>query len=323
VNFLNVTKEKTVGLYLTGGLGNQLFQLAAAISIAQGREIEILEKPGRPRLNMNNDPEMFSLSVTRIADVRRIKKDSYLLRKSTGYLLRSGIWPGKFERIPLIGVATKLTAAMILSMRIKKLYFPMSSSDVGYSDLKFQKILERYMNPFLIGYCQTFVWADTVKSQLEKLSINQVGPDLQSLRFEAKSMAPIIIHIRRGDYKAETTFGLPGENYYKAGMDIIDRSHSSHPIWVFSDDVSEAKRVLGWLPSERIKYISDVDQQSSASLMAMRLGCAYIIANSTFSWWGAFLSETNNPLVVAPNPWFIGQKEPAFLIPKDWIRIQC
>ncbi len=318
-----MTKKKTVGLYLTGGLGNQLFQLAAAISIAQGREIEILEKPGRPRLNMNNDPELFSLSVDQIANVRRIKKDGYLLRKSIGFLLRSGIWPGKFEKIPIIAVATKLAAAIIQSLRIKNLYFPISSSDVGYSDLKFRIRLERYINPLLIGYFQTFIWADSVKAQLEKLSIDQIGSDLQALKLEAKSIAPIVIHIRRGDYKAETTFGLPGDKYYKSGMEIIDRAYPSHPIWVFSDDVKEAKQVLSWLPSERLKYISDVDQQSAASFMAMRLGCAYIIANSTFSWWGAFLSDTKNPLVIAPEPWFIGQKEPAFLIPEDWIRIKC
>ena len=317
-----MTKKKTVGLYLTGGLGNQLFQFAAALSVAKGREIEIFEKPGRPRLNLNNDPELFSLSVNRIANVSRIKKDGYLLRKSIGYLLRSGIWPGKFERIPIVALVTKLAAAMIQSLRIKNVYFPMSSSDVGYSDLKFRIRLERYFNPLLIGYFQSFMWADSVKTHLEMLSIDQVGSDLQSLRLEAKSIAPIVIHVRRGDYKAETTFGLPGENYYKSGMEIINRSHSSHPIWVFSDDVNEAKQVLSWLPPQRLKYISDVDKQSAASFMAMRLGCAYIIANSTFSWWGAFLSDTKNPLVIAPEPWFIGQKEPAFLIPTDWIRIQ-
>ena len=318
-----MTKKKTVGLYLTGGLGNQLFQLAAAISIAQGREIDILEKPGRPRLNINNDPELFSLNVDRIANIRRIKKDGYLLRKSLGYLLRSGVWPGKFDKISIIAMATKLVAAMIQSFRIKNLYFPMNSSDVGYSDLKFRRRFERHINPLLIGYFQSFMWADSVKTRLETLCINQTGSDLQSLKLEAQLIAPIVIHIRRGDYKLETTFGLPGENYYKSGMELINRYYPSHPIWVFSDDVNEAKQVLSWLPSERLKYISEVDQQSAASFMAMRLGCAYIIANSTFSWWGAFLSETKNPLVIAPEPWFIGQKEPSFLIPKDWIRIEC
>jgi len=105
-------------------------------------------------------------------------------------------------------------------------------------------------------------------------------------------------------------------------MAIINQSYPTNTIWVFSDEENEARRILNWLPSARVKFISDVDGESAASLMAMRLGCAYVIANSTFSWWGAFLSECEEPLVVAPKPWFLGQHEPSFLIPQNWIRIE-
>jgi hypothetical protein len=318
----NMCKKKTVGVYLTGGLGNQLFQLAAAMSIAEESEIEVIEKPGRPRLNSNNDPELFSLSVNQIANIHRRKVDGFLLRRSTGYVLRTSIWPHKVERNRLIVLATKVAATIVQSLQIRKPYFPLSISDVGYSDVKRRAILEKVFNPFLIGYFQSFVWPESVQNRLRLLMINQEGPDLHSLRIEAESIAPIIVHIRRGDYRAETTFGLPGEKYYRSAIDIINLEYSNHPIWVFSDDVDEAREVLSWLPSERVKYISDVDKQSAASFMAMRLGCAYIIANSTFSWWGAFLSDARNPLVIAPEPWFIGQREPRLLIPKDWIRVQ-
>lgn len=318
----HMRRKKTVGVYLTGGLGNQLFQLAVAMSLAKKSDIEVIEKPGRPRLNSNNDPELFSLSVNQIAKIRRRTVDGFLLRRSTGYVLRTSIWPRNFERNRLIAVVIKVAATIVHSLQIRKLYFPLSIPDVGYSDLKSRVILERFFNPFLIGYFQSYVWPESVQSRLRLLMINQEGPDLLSLRLEAESIAPVIIHIRRGDYKAETTFGLPGEKYYRSAIDLINLNHSHHPIWVFSDDLNEAREVLSWLPSERVKYISDVDEQSAASLMAMRLGCAYIIANSTFSWWGAFLSEARNPLVIAPEPWFSGQKEPTLLIPKDWIRIQ-
>ena len=315
-------KKRTLGLYLTGGLGNQLFQIAAAISIAGDREIEVLEKPGRPRLNSNKDPELFSLSVTKLANINRKNEDSFLLQKSTGYVLRSSIYPSKIEQNRFFALATNLAATIIQSMQIRKPYYPVASSEVGYSELIRRSSIEKVFNPFLIGYFQSFVWPESIQGQLRSLTINSVGPDLRLLRIEAEAIAPVVIHIRRGDYKAETAFGLPGEKYYKSGMEIIDRSHSHHPIWVFSDDVNEAREILSWLPPERVKYISDVDGQSAASLMAMRLGSAYVIANSTFSWWGAFLSDTQDPVVVVPDPWFIGQKEPNLLIPKDWIRIQ-
>lgn len=317
-----MNNKKKVGLYLTGGLGNQLFQLAAALSIAGVREIEILEKPGRPRLNQDREPELFNLTISQIAKVKRIKVDGYLLGKSLGYILRSSIWPRGIEKNPFFSVATKLAATAIQSIRFKKMYFPLSISDVGYSELTFRENLAKVFNPLLVGYFQSYFWPESVKNQMKLLRIDQEGPDLKSLRLQSESLAPIVIHVRRGDYKTETSFGLPGMDYYKSGMDIIDKIYANHPVWVFSDNIDEAKEVLNWLPPERIKYIADVDKQTAASFMAMRLGCAYIIANSTFSWWGAFLSNTENPLIIAPDPWFAGQKEPTLLIPSDWLRIR-
>lgn len=320
--FLIMRRQKTIGLYLTGGLGNQLFQFAAAITNSQGRLIEIIEKPGRPRLNSNGDPEIFSLSLDNLANIHRRKEDGFILGKSVAYVLRCSILPDRLERNRLFSMITVLMAAVLHSFYFRRLYFPLTIPDVGYSKITRSKKLERVFNPFLVGYFQSFVWPESVRIRLQSLKLVDEGPRLQSLRLEAQLMAPTIIHIRRGDYEElEKTHGLPGENYYRAAMDIVDKSYASHPIWVFSDDVNQARKILAWLPKERVKYISDVDGQSASSLMAMRLGCAYIIANSTFSWWGAFLSECEDPLVVAPNPWFTGRKEPSLLIPSKWIRI--
>jgi hypothetical protein len=53
----------------------------------------------------------------------------------------------------------------------------------------------------------------------------------------------------------------------------------------------------------------------------MRHGAAYVIGNSTYSWWAAALSYTKNPHVIAPRPWFYGQDEVPNLLPKDWKRV--
>ena len=316
-----MTRGKKTGLYLTGGLGNQLFQFAAALSISQKEGLEIFEKLGKPRLNSKGEPELFSLTVGEIKPIERREEDNFILRKSSGYILRSRIWPRKFEKLTTIRVLLDLTAALIQTLNFRQLFFPVSISEVGYKKIQVNKFVAKFFNPFLIGYFQSSVWPESVKSELQSLSLIEEGPDLEMLRREAKTQRPVVIHIRRGDYRAESTFGLPGENYYRRAMKILDRYFSSNPIWVFSDEEFEARKILKWLPSERVRYIADVDGESAASLMAMRLGCAYVIANSTFSWWGAFLSECDEPMVVAPKPWFTGQEEPSLLVPTSWIRI--
>jgi len=61
-----------------------------------------------------------------------------------------------------------------------------------------------------------------------------------------------------------------------------------------------------------------VDNSPTATLQAMRFGRGYIIANSTFSWWGAYLSMTENAPVYAPSPWFKGMRSPEDLLPPHW-----
>lgn len=205
---------------------------------------------------------------------------------------------------------------------LKDFISPVTISSVGYEEIKLGWLTRKFFNPYLVGYFQSSVWPKQVRAELLNLELKSKGSELMHLEGLAGKKHPIIIHVRRGDYKAESSFGLLGSDYYKKSLEFLDKTLSNHPIWVFSDEEEEARRILDWIPEGRIKYISDVDNSAAASLMAMRLGCAYVIANSTFSWWGAFLSRSNNPLVVAPDPWFTGQDDPPVLIPSEWIRFK-
>jgi hypothetical protein len=313
--------KKNVSLFLTGGLGNQLFQFAAAIAYAHGRDIHVYEKLGAPRLNSKSEPEIYSFKIEEIATIRRRKEFSRILSKASGYLLRSNIWPKNFESLGVWKYLAKAGAMFCYIVIQRQALYPVVISDVGYRELKSNKILERFSNPYLIGYFQSAVWPEAVVDQLRNLRLEEEGPELMSLRQESSHIRPVIVHVRRGDYKAETSFGLPAEKYYREAMGIIEKQFASHPIWVFSDEEVEARKILSWVPDSRLRFVSEVDGDSSASLMAMRFGCAYVIANSTFSWWGAFLSEAESPLVIAPKPWFTGQREPNLIIPSSWKRV--
>ena len=62
---------------------------------------------------------------------------------------------------------------------------------------------------------------------------------------------------------------------------------------------------------------------AAETLQTMRLCHGYVIGNSSFSWWGAKLSFQENPPVISPSKWFLGQPDPAGLIPDDWERIDA
>lgn len=313
-------RTRHVGLYLTGGLGNQLFQFAAALSLAGTREVKIYDRLGAPRTNAQGDAEIFSFNLAEITHLSRNSTSSFLAGKSSGYLLRSRIWPGKFEKLFILRLATTFAAGFLNSLLLKDVISPVAISSVGYKEIKLGWMTRKILNPYLVGYFQSSIWPERVRAHLINLELKSKGPELKHLEGLAERKSPIIVHVRRGDYKAESTFGLPGVIYYRKSLEFLDNTLSNHPIWVFSDEVEEARRILDWIPEDRVKYISDVDNSAAASLMAMRLGCGYVIANSTFSWWGAFLSRSENPLVVAPDPWFTGQDEPPILIPSKWIR---
>jgi len=316
------TRRRYVGLYLTGGLGNQLFQLAAALSSAQKKEIRFFVNLGMPRLNSRGNPELFSFKIDEISPICKDAKRSFIAGKSAGFLLRSRIWPRRFEGLKVIRISTQTVATMLQSILLRGLISPITISQVGYEKIRINRFKAKIFNPLLIGYFQSYFWPLEVQKQLRVLALCEEGPELRALRLQSQRIKPIVIHIRRGDYRNEKTFGLLGRGYYQEAYGIIQKQFPDNPIWVFSDEISEAKGILAFIPQARIQFIPDVDGESGASLMAMRLGCAYIIANSTFSWWGAFLSNSENPLVIAPEPWFVGQDDPNLLIPLSWIRIK-
>ena len=133
-----------------------------------------------------------------------------------------------------------------------------------------------------------------------------------------------MLHIRRGDYTnpVNSNFGLLSGNYYRRALEILPEDVKLKPIWVFSDDPDRAKETLKDLPYYNFLWIKSPTSGSAIeSLLLMSLGSVNIIANSTFSWWGAMLNTTGH-LVFAPSKWFKSQEDPRDLIPDTWIRVE-
>jgi len=128
---------------------------------------------------------------------------------------------------------------------------------------------------------------------------------------------PIAIHVRRGDYlKLPAVHPVCGQDYYRRALAALGDSAS---LLVCTDDVDWCERHLR-LPNAR--YVRDVPDWYDLYLMSF---CRrFVITNSSFSWWAAWLSEADDKIVLAPSPWF-GRKGPQDiqdLLPAPWQTIQ-
>ena len=135
----------------------------------------------------------------------------------------------------------------------------------------------------------------------------------------------VSIHIRRGDYisnpKALAIHGVCGLEYYRRSIEFIESQVKNLHFFVFTDDVKWVKQeLLNHYPKMTVvDHNLGVDSYRDMQLMS---ACSHhIIANSSFSWWGAWLNSSTTKIVIAPKHWFANGREAYDLIPDSWVRI--
>jgi hypothetical protein len=182
---------------------------------------------------------------------------------------------------------------------------------------------------YLDGYWQSECYFHNIVSILHKeFMVNhpQQGKNAQfaSISSGANSVS---IHIRRGDY-----INNPGTNehhgfcspaYYSRCIEWIARHIEKPYFFVFSDDIAWAK---AHLPThEHFIFVDHNTEKNAYEDLRLMSQCKHhIIANSTFSWWGAWLGSYQDKKVLAPSPWFnAAQHSTADLIPEGWILIEA
>jgi hypothetical protein len=189
-------------------------------------------------------------------------------------------------------------------------------------NLGFPSSLNLRRNTLLIGYFQTDRFIEQIgvdKFISGSATLNSVVEEYREL---SKLEMPLVMHVRLGDYRNESKIGILSDNYYLDNYQFLWSTGKYQKIWLFSDEPNEAIKLLH---SNLIPYVRVIDSHnlsSAQTLEVMTFGKGYLIANSTFSWWGAYLSKTANAEVIAPLPWFKNLPEPRFLVPKNWNRAE-
>ena len=301
-------------VYLTGGLGNQLFQFAAALDATiNTKSVMFFDSViGKPR-KTEGHPDLFHLILP--SGFKIIEKEaSVFIEKTAGYMLRSSIQPRGIEKVRAAKGLLRLLGAIALSSRYKFPLFVNLSDNVGYKNLRHGR------SSIFLGYFQSYRYLSTseTRKMLMDLSPKTISAKLTSLMEKAQMEKPIFVHIRLKDYLLEPQFGTPTKEYYLAALKKLNAS--GRAIWIFSDDIKLAKAQLPIEFESQYYYVDDIQLNPAQLWHLMRHGHDYVIANSTFSWWSAMLALNQSCTVVAPDPWFAAMPEPKDLIPPNWIR---
>lgn len=292
-------------LPLMGGLGNQLFQLQAALAVFDG-DIELMGNIGNPRTSEGIPDICHGTLPSRV--IYNDASPNKLIHKVHSMVLRTFLTSSSPKAARLL---VKYFSSIVFSMYLKRIVRVVASTDLGFCPL--EKIKG---NTVLIGYFQSFHWKS---EELTSLFSNIKPSYLNDLKSVADTKSICILHIRLTDYLKEKNFGLLDSTYYEAALDILNNQTTIDEIWLFSDDLDSAGDVVPEKYKKVVKVINDEGLLPIEVLHLMSIGSSYVIANSTFSWWAAKLS--NSRQVIAPEPWFVGAKEPSQLIPDEWLRL--
>lgn len=283
---------------INGGLGNQLFQYAAGRALAERHGSELVLDLGwfdnRP---IGNTPWKYELHRYPIKARVTTPVEQFLCRFYQGRIVR---------RIPFLPRRWR---------HFREKHFQYEPS--------FEMLPDQV---YLDGYWQSSLYFEAIgnliRQELQPLALpGEVNADLMRAMANSNSVA---LHIRRGDYLSNSTavnyHGVCSLDYYRAAIDFMVDKLESPTFYIFSDDLEWAKANLN------IQYPAYfVDNNSGENAFQdLRLisSCKnQIIANSSFSWWGAWLNPNPNKIVIAPKKWFLVNKDTSTLYPDGWIKL--
>jgi Glycosyl transferase family 11 len=184
--------------------------------------------------------------------------------------------------------------------------------------------LERHIKTlYLVGYWHTHIMVEEVADELRsELALKEPaqGKNLEVLEQINQCGNPVSLHVRRGDCTVAATarVALPFE-YYSNAISTFKERLVDPTFFVFSDDIPFVKE---YLPQNiATVFVEHNDDFSAHEDMRLMSSCHHhIIANSTFSWWGAWLSPRSDKMVIAPKHWDL--TEDSYypdLLPQTWM----
>lgn len=178
--------------------------------------------------------------------------------------------------------------------------------------------------PFLVydGFWQTELYFLSIANKVRKLfqfNENQLNIITKQIKESITNEQSVSIHIRRGDYLETDLFaGTCPIEYYKKAVEYMNHKFKNCRYYLFSNDPQWVKENISFFDYTLVDCNNGLESWQDMFLMTL---CKHnIIANSTFSWWGAWLNKNLKKIVIAPSIWFNGINAKD-IIPIEWVRI--
>lgn len=173
----------------------------------------------------------------------------------------------------------------------------------------------------LIGYFQSWRYFEAYADELKQRLHDSIKPSSVGALQAAAATAPhIAVQVRRGDYlqpRVRRYHGVCSERYYLDGIDEI-RSEVGHlPVVVYTDDIDFGGQLTARIDTASLD-VPEPDESPLSVLLRLSGARAFVISNSSFGWWGAWLAR-DPAMVIAPDPWFAHARLTTHdLIPPNW-----
>lgn len=289
------------------GLGNQMFEYAYAYALnkrakkknikvwldMRDEDITVYDKNryGRPL-----DIKQFSISLP-VADAETLRCWNYtinrtVIHKMIEYMAHIGLWK----------------------------YQVVKEEEFIYS----KKYLRMRDNSYVVGWFQHYQYFERYRNDLLKeFTLKEDFKIPETLRQIMDSYQVVSVHIRRGDYITDSNVRkvmcICGRDYYVNAIDYMSSVLANPYFFIFTNDEKWTQENLCLnVPYTVISNhygLSDIQE-----MVLMSLCNHNIIANSTFSWWGAWLNTHKDKIVIAPKKWFTGGRRINIAV-KEWLKI--
>jgi len=292
-----------VTVRIWGGLGNQLFEYAYARCLSLKKNTGLLLDYYDQTLRTDCDGE----NLTRITDVFDLPAKLYIGKKRKDlvnrYKLAYGDW---------------LVRRIYLKTRRV-----INEDDFDH----YKEDIENGKNIYLIGHWQSEKYFQDIKDIIRKEFKFKIEGQASRLDIyqEIAGSHSVSLHIRGKDYLVNPIYGKCDVKYYLDAIDVIGNAKpdSNLKFFIFTDDIDCIRRdyreLLGFSKLVNVQ----TDFKSDALDLLLMSQCKHnVICNSSFSWWGAWLNNNPDKMVVAPRKWYIHPDYSSqHLVPEAWHKI--